>query len=155
MAVGYRTIAIAGIRDLIMIAGIDSTIEAVKARVRSISGDDTTSRVFFHVYGKNGVMSKLEPLKDVVSHELGLVIEVVADTQEKADTLCSPTRSTMLHYGYPGRVATAGNLAFPFSPSDTSAGAVYEFGIYHLMTADGKVMLPFRMEEIDYRETQS
>jgi len=41
----------------------------------------------------------------------------------------------LLHYGYPGRISTAGNLAFPFSPSDFKVGEVYEFSIYHLMEA--------------------
>ena len=31
-----------------------------------------------------------------------------------------------------GNEATAGNLAFPFSPSDFAGGAVYEFALYHL-----------------------
>jgi hypothetical protein len=43
------------------------------------------------------------------------------------------TRSTLLHYGYPGRIYTAGNLAFPFSPSDMKMGEVFEFSVYHLM----------------------
>ena len=38
----------------------------------------------------------------------------------------------MLRYGYPGRRSTAGNLAFPYSPSDFHAGEVYMFSIYHL-----------------------
>ena len=42
----------------------------------------------------------------------------------------------MLHYGYKGRKSTAGNLAFPFSPSDFKVGEVYEFNLYHLMEVD-------------------
>lgn len=147
---GYRTISIAGIRDPIMIAGIDDIIKAVKERVQVILGEDKSSQVFFHIYGKNGVMGSLEPLKDTHPHELGIVIEVVANSQEKADTLCSLTRSTLLHYGYPKRVATAGNLAFPFSPSDTSAGPVYGFALYHLMPVNEKTMFPFHLEKIRY-----
>ena len=60
----------------------------------------------------------------------------VADRQESADAICSFARSSMLHYGYAGRKSTAGNLAFPYSPSDFRAGAVYEFSIYHLMRID-------------------
>jgi hypothetical protein len=45
-------------------------------------------------------------------------------------------RSTLLHQGYPGRIATAGNLAFPFSPSDLKMGPVYEFSLYHLLRID-------------------
>ena len=146
--VGYRTISVAGTRDPIMIADIDKTLAAVKARVEHILGDEAKAKVFFHRYGKNGVMGALEPLKDTVSHELGIVIEVVAKTQEEANTVCSLTRSTLLHYGYPGRVATAGNLAFPFSPSDTPAGAVYEFSLYHLMPIDPATAFPFKMEDV-------
>ena len=68
--------------------------------------------------------------------ELGIVIEAVAPTQQMADTLCSFARSTMLHCSYQGRVATGGNLAFPYSPSDLPAGEVYGFSIYHLMSVN-------------------
>ncbi|MDH4041136.1 MAG: 3-methylaspartate ammonia-lyase, partial [Gammaproteobacteria bacterium] len=61
---------------------------------------------------------------------------------------CSLTRSTLLHFGYRGRMATAGNLAFPFSPSDLRAGEVYEFSVYHLLPADPLALFPVRVEEI-------
>lgn len=150
--VGYRTLSIAGTRDPIMISTIDSILDTVKARVAAILGEEAKARVFFHLYGKNGVMGDLEPVKDSTSHELGIVIEVLADTQEAADTVCSLTRSTLLHYGYPGRVATAGNLAFPFSPSDVRAGAVYEFSLYHLMPVDPQTAFPFRLETVGAKE---
>ncbi len=53
-----------------------------------------------------------------------------------SEAICGVTRSTLLHYGYPGRIATAGNLAFPFSPSDAKMGAAYEFSVYHLMPVE-------------------
>lgn len=146
--VGYRTISIAGTRDPIMIASIDEILATVRARVDKIIGAEATARVFFHCYGKNGVMGDLEPDKGALAHELGILIEVVASSQEQADTLCSLTRSTLLHYGYPGRVATAGNLAFPFSPSDIKAGAVYEFSIYHLMDLPADTLFPVRLEQV-------
>jgi hypothetical protein len=52
----------------------------------------------------------------------------------------------MLHFGYPGRKSTAGNLAFPYSPSDVSAGAVYTFNVYHLLEVDDpKRLFPIKM----------
>ena len=63
---------------------------------------------------------------------LGVIIDVVGKTQEIADTVCALVRSRMLHCDYPGRKTTAGNLAFPFSPSDIHVGAVYEFSVFHL-----------------------
>ncbi len=67
---------------------------------------------------------------------MGIVIDALADTQAHADTICAFARSTMLHYGYEGRRATAGNLAFPYSPSDFHAGDVYSFSVYHLMDVE-------------------
>jgi hypothetical protein len=69
-------------------------------------------------------MGSLEPGAEP-AHELGIVIEAVAGTQELANTICAFARSTMLPHGYPGRISTAGNLAFPYSPSDFKAGEVY------------------------------
>ncbi len=50
--------------------------------------------------------------------EVGILCEVKGrDRQQTKDALAF-VRSSLLHYGYPGRLSTAGNLAFPFSPSD-------------------------------------
>lgn len=146
--VGYRSLAIAGVRDPIMINSIDQILKTVQDKVEQNLGDNADARVFFHIYGKNGVMGALEPQKTTQAHELGIVVEVVAPTQQAADTVCSLTRSTLLHYGYPGRVATAGNLALPFSPSDIQAGVVYEFSLYHLMPLPAEDLFPFRIEHV-------
>lgn len=145
--VGYRTVSIAGTRDPIMIREIDGTIAAVRKNVAEIYKDQTWEyRLNFIVYGKDGVMGPLEPHPQTESaHELGIVIEAVAETQALADTVCATARSTMLHYGYPGRIATAGNLAFPFSPSDFHAGKVFEFSVYHLLETDDPAAY-FRIE---------
>jgi hypothetical protein len=145
---GFRSISIAGTRDPIMIAGIDAILTAVSKQVEAMNAGKTRGQVYFHVYGKDGVMGPTEPVKETRSHELGIVIESVAPTQEEADTLTSVTRSTLLHYGYPGRIATAGNLAFPFSPSDIRAGEVYEFSIYHLMDVDDPADFPLEVVEV-------
>jgi hypothetical protein len=94
-------------------------------------------------------MGPLEPLLDTVSHELGIVIEVIGKTQETADTICSFARSTMLHSSYPGRKATAGNLAFPFSPSEFRGGEVFNYNIYHLMeVADPFELFPMEIVNV-------
>ena len=140
--IGYRTVSVAGTRDPIMISKIDDIVEGVRARVADNYRDKGYQyHLNFTIYGKNGVMGNLEPVKDAHPHELGIVIEVVADTQEQADTICASARSTMLHYGYEGRRATAGNLAFPFSPSDFHAGRVYVFSMYHIIEVDDPTSL--------------
>lgn len=143
--IGYRTISIAGVRDPIMISQIDDVVAGVKERVADNFQELRDYHLHVHCYGKNGVMGALEPNPEP-AHELGLVIEAVGPNQEVADTICSFARSTLLHYGYPGRKSTAGNLAFLYSPSDVSAGAVYKFNVHHLMqVADPKSSFPMKL----------
>ncbi len=146
---GYRTACIAGTRDPVMIGQIGPILETVQGQVDRILKDEKVGgKIFAHVYGKNGVMGALEPLKTTAAHELCIVIEAVAPTQAEADSLCGIFRSTLLHYGYPGRISTAGNLAFPFSPSDMPLGKLFEFGIYHLMEASPTALFPVTVEEL-------
>ncbi len=133
--IGYRTLSIAGVRDSIMISKIDEIIDTVKDKVWSNFENFNSNEFFldFKIYGKNGAMGIFENLDFGSGQEIGIVIEAVAPTQELANTICSFARSTLLHFGYDGRISTAGNLAFPFSPSDFKAGEVYEFSVYSLM----------------------
>lgn len=148
--VGYRTISCAAAKDPIMISKIDEIVESVKERVNNNFENYGIKDFFldFKIYGKNGVMSMFKGIEDEVSKELMIIIEAVAETQEQADTICGFARSTMLHFGYDGRIATAGNLAFPFSPSDCKVGEVFEFNIYHLL----KITDPVGMFPVSYLE---
>lgn len=141
--IGYRTVSIAGTRDPVMIERIDDIIEGVRERVADNFREKNWKYTLnFHIYGRDGVMGPLEPTPSTAGvHELGIVIEATAGTQRQADTICAFARSTMLHYGYEGRRSTAGNLAFPYSPSDFHAGEVYVFSIYHLLHVDDPVSL--------------
>jgi hypothetical protein len=145
---GFRTICISGIRDPVLIRQID----AVLSDVRRCAENELQHRgkILFHIYGKNGVMGEMEPEKGLFSHEIVLLIEVVSPSQSESDSICAYVRSTLLHYGYPERVSTAGNLAFPFSPSDMAYGEVYEFNVYHLLSLDD----PLRLFPITIREVQ-
>ncbi|MBE6969085.1 MAG: DUF1446 domain-containing protein [Ruminococcaceae bacterium] len=147
---GYRTVSICGNRDPIFIEHLDEVLENVK-REALANFKDFDARLDFIVYGRNGVMGSLEPTPVVTSHEVGIVIDAVADTQEHANAVCSVARSTMLHYGYEGRIATAGNLAFPFSPSDIKVGPVYTFNVYHLLETDDPAGL-FPRTEYEFKE---
>lgn len=152
---GYRTVSIAGTRDPVFIARVDEVIEGVKSRTENNFADISPDkyRLLFHIYGKDGVMGRLEPQPNITAHELGIIIEAVAESQDLANTICSFARSTMLHYGYPGRVSTAGNLAFLYSPSDLEAGEVYKFSIHHLIKIQDPCSL-FPMEIIEVKEGQ-
>ena len=131
--IGCRSISIAGMRDPSGVAHLDEIEKGVRAAVAEsasfVKPDEYSLR--FLRYGLDAVTGDNEA-PDIMPREVGLVIEAIAPTQEQADALVALARSKALHQGFPDRKATAGNLAFPFSPSDFSGGEVYEFALYHL-----------------------
>ncbi|MCL2576278.1 MAG: DUF1446 domain-containing protein [Defluviitaleaceae bacterium] len=134
--VGYRTVSFASACDPIMISRINEIVQAVKDKVASnFEGKIDDYFLDFKIYGANGG-SFCSSSVNTPPAEIAIVIEAVAPTVANADTICSFARSTLLHFGYEGRKSTAGNLAFPFSPSDFSGGAVYGFSLYCLMPHD-------------------
>ncbi|MEM7250062.1 MAG: acyclic terpene utilization AtuA family protein [Pseudomonadota bacterium] len=135
---GYRQITIGGVRDPRFIERIEdiqaTVIDTIKETQAGLISASQYS-IKFHRYGLDGVMGDWEPNK-TPAHELGLLVDVVGQTPAIAEAVCGLARSTLLHVSYPGRQATAGNLAFPFSPAELDGGPVYEFNIYHLMDID-------------------
>lgn len=147
---GYRTIFIAGARDPIFIKQIDAILARVIDTTRDYYGEipPETYRIIPHLYGKNGVMGELEPVK-TPAHELCIIVEVAAATQAIATAICGKIRTSLMHAPYPGRIATAGNLASPFTPLEIPLGQACEFNVYHLMQVDSPTALfPVQYEEI-------
>ena len=95
-------------------------------------------------------MGEMEPLKDVVPHEVGLMGEVTAPTQAAANAICSSARIAVLHTPYPGQMATAGNFAIPLNPPENADRAGLQASrIYHLMEVDSPTdLFPIRYLEI-------
>lgn len=138
--IGYRSAFIAGIRDDVLIKSIDAFSEEVKkqsaAKIKKLfhaSDDDFTINLRW--YGKNGVMGERE-IQAGHAFEVGLLADVVASTQQLADEMIAVVRSQALHQYFEGRLCTAGNLAFPYSPQTMSLGPVYEFCINHVVQVD-------------------
>lgn len=132
-----RAFVIAGVRDPLLIASIEKVEAEVSAQVREYYREipSNSYRINFYNYGKNGVLGDRE-CETFTGYEIGVLFEVIAKEQELANSICASVRSTFLHYGYEGRKSTAGNLAFPFAPSDIPFGNVYEFSVYHLMQVE-------------------
>lgn len=149
--VGHRHIAIGGIRDPRMISQIQQIEEDIRIRLtQNLQGrlDPSSYTLTIRRYGLDGVMGALEPVQQP-AHELGLLVDAVGETPEIAETVCAMARSLLLHWGYPGRIATAGNMAFPFSPADIPGGEVFAFNIYHLMEVDDPIA-PFPFEILEF-----
>jgi hypothetical protein len=138
---GYRSICVCGTRDPLLIGRIDNFLETVRQEVATkaaaFGASPESYQLGIRVYGRDGVMSTREPLRDMYPHELGFVIEVVAQqSQEMASAVLGMARTNMLHTDFPGRLCREGNMAFPFSPSDIDVGPVYRFSIYHVAELD-------------------
>jgi Domain of unknown function (DUF4387)/Acyclic terpene utilisation family protein AtuA len=84
------------------------------------------------VYGRNGV--QMTPV-DGSQREQGIIIETAAKTEAAAVLLASVLTHYLIHYGYPGRKATAGNIAYPLSPNLISFKR--EDGIYGAIVPSG------------------
>ena len=146
--IGHRAICIAGVRCPTMIKRIDGILRAAHEEVVSYMKPHAI-RVNFHVYGRDGVMKGLEPQKSITSHELGLVMEVLADDADIALAACHHLSGGLLHVHYEGQINTSGNMAFPYSPSDFSVGPAYVFSAYHLMKVTGAhEMFPIHHETV-------
>ena len=136
---GYRTICPATIYDPMTIEKFPEIVKTVNAFVKENTRSSLPEDSYTVSYKTSGGKEST----------LGIVIDVVGSTQEIADTVCALVRSRMLHCDYEGRKSTAGNLAFPFSPSDIHVGAVYEFSVFHLAEVDSLLETSkFKIEEI-------
>jgi len=142
--VAYRTFVLAGIRDPILLENIDDIERRVKEQVNDYYDEIPQSDydVNFYNYGMNAVLGNKEKAV-FTGHEIGVMIEVIGKDQELANSICATARSTFLHFAHEKRKSTAGNLAFPFAPSDIEFGPVYEFSVYHLMEIETN---PFPIE---------
>lgn len=132
---GFRTIFIGGIRDPILISQIDDFLERVRKYTQNLFPELDQSeqcRLIYHIYGKNGVMGPLETAT-ATPHEIAVLGEVVAPTQELSHTIANNARASILHFAYPGQMATTGNFASPLSPHEQEVGAVFKFSLYHLV----------------------
>lgn len=141
--VGYQSIVLGSIRDPVMIRQIDEWMERLKKKVNERIADlyeDQGIResilIFYHLYGKNGTMGTLEPVKKTLSHELCLVIEATAGTQEIANTVASSARHLALHLPVPEWSGLISGVAFPYSPAHLQRGRVYRFNMNHIMEID-------------------
>ena len=123
---GYRTICPATIYDPQTIGQFDSMTKIVLDFVRENTKNTLPDDSYSITFKTNGGPET----------SLGIIMDIVGQTQDIADTVCALVRSRMLHCDYPGRKSSAGNLAFPFSPSDIHVGPVYEFSVFHLAKVD-------------------
>lgn len=151
--VGYSAITFAGTRDPGLIGQLDTFMqsirESVATKVAALQVSPEEYQLVLRLYGQNGVMGDWEPIDNPTSHEIGILAEAVAKTQDVANAVISVTRVTLLHTDFPGRMCKEGNMAFPFSPSDIERGALYEFSLRHVVEPEDPLeMFPIEYESV-------
>ena len=83
-------------------------------------------------YGLNGVVNWPDP-PDPLPREIGILVECIAPDAARAKAVITVTKQYFLHHGFPGRLSTAGNLAFPFTPPEIEVGTAWRFSLHHVM----------------------
>lgn len=145
--VGERYLGLAGIRDPYTIANIDKVLEWALQQVEERhAGKDY--KVSYRVFGKNGVMGDLEPIKETKSHELLVVVEGIAPTKELAQEVALIATRQIFYARLPEVKGTAGTAAFIID-GVTEMDAAYEWTMNHVIEVDDPMEL-FDLHMIEF-----
>ena len=145
---GARAVLVAGSTDPVFIAKAQEIAASVEAMVRELVPPNPKRpyELFFRFYGL-GVVGG-QPVT-TVPEEVGVLVECIGETEEEARAVAATAKQYLLHAPFPGRISTAGNLGFPFTPPEMTAGDAYRFSIYHIMEVDDLAPLfPVSIETI-------
>jgi len=146
--VGERYLGMAGIRDPYTIKNIDKVIDWAKAQVKErFDGEDY--QLSYRIFGKNGVMGDLEPIKETKSHELLVVVEGVAPTKKMAEEITLIGTRQIFYARLPEVKGTAGTAAFVVDEVIEISPA-FEWTMNHTVAVDDPTELfPITMIDID------
>jgi hypothetical protein len=129
--VGERYVGLCGIRDPYTVAHVDQVIGWAREQVRQRFGD-SGYQLHYNVYGRNGVMGDLEPLKDKPGHELCVFVQGVAPTAEMAEEVAMIGLRQMFYARLPDVKGTAGSVAFPLDEV-LHASPAYRWTLNHTL----------------------
>lgn len=139
--VGERYVGMCGIRDPYTVANVDRVIGWAREKVRERFGT-TGYELHYTVYGRDGVMGALEPLRDQPGHELCVLVQGVAPTKEMAEEVTMIGLRQMFYARLPDVKGTAGSVAFPLDEV-LHASAAYRWTLNHTMeVADPLALFP-------------
>lgn len=135
--VGHRVVMMAAVADPGFIAVSDKILQGVQDGVAELitSTSDAPWGLTFRRYGIDGIMDWPTP-PDTPPREIFILGECVAPDAETARAVAAAARQQLLHFGFPGRLCTGGNLAFPVTPPELDAGPAYAFSLYHILQLD-------------------
>lgn len=144
--VGERYMGLCGIRDPYTIANVDRVIAWARDKVRERFGD-SGYELHYKVYGRDGVMGDLEPLRDQPGHELCVMVQGVAPTAEMAEELTLTGLRQMFYARLPDVKGTAGSVSFPLDEV-VRTSAAYRWTLNHtLPVEDAGELFPTHLTE--------
>ena len=148
--VGERAVLLCGSADPRFIEQCKTLLPKVAELVQSLVCEDqpVDYTLRFRVYGIDGVRMVV-PNNEPPPGEVFIMGECIAPSRERAAEVVRTCKQFLLHFGYPGRLSTAGNVAFPFTPPEVSLGPAYRFNIYHLLHVDdADALFPVEIETL-------
>jgi hypothetical protein len=137
--VGERYVGICGIRDPYTVANVDRVIAWAREQARLRFGD-SGYELHYNVYGRDGVMGELEPLRDQPGHELCVMVQGVAPTKEMAEELTMIGLRQMFYARLPDVKGTAGSVAFPLDEV-LHASPAYRWTLNHTVEVNDPMEL--------------
>jgi hypothetical protein len=148
--IGERAVLLCGSADPRFIAQCKALLPSVADLVQGLVCEDQPPdyTLRFRVYGIDGVRM-IVPEDEPPPGEVFIMGECIAPTAERASEVVRSCKQFLLHYGYNGRLSTAGNVAFPFTPPEVSLGPAYRFNVYHLLRVDdADALFPVEIETV-------
>ncbi|AOZ05294.1 acyclic terpene utilization AtuA family protein [Cupriavidus malaysiensis] len=144
--VGERYVGLCGIRDPYTIANVDRVIAWAREQVRARFGPDGYA-LHYNVYGRDGVMGELEPLRDRPGHELCVMVQGVAPTAGMAEEVAMIGLRQMFYARLPDVKGTAGSVSFPLDEV-LRASPAYRWTLNHTIeVADPMALFPTHLTE--------
>src|SRR5580692_2949303 len=135
--IGHQSVMIGGIRDPYIVNRLDQWLGEVRAiidrsveRLLGLSPSEWTLTV--HVYGRDAIMGRMEPERSAVPHEVGIIVEATAGTQDTATKIAQLARQPFLHHGVPEWMGGITSFACLHNPAHIERGAVYRFNLNHI-----------------------
>lgn len=144
--IGEMYMGIAGVRDPYTVKNIEKVIEWVKEQVKERFGE-TGYKLHYRVFGKNGVMGQLEPVKEIKSHELCIVVQGIAPTKELAKEITTMGTRHIFYARLPEVKGTAGLAAFMIDEV-LYAKPAYRWTLNHTVEVDNPMEL-FKLKTIE------
>lgn len=151
-SVGFQAIIIGGVREPYILRHLDDWLDAMRerfaTRVQEIFGGrigPSDYNIHTRIYGRDGVMGKLEPLAHEIGHEVAILFTITTPDEATTEAMAKTFAHFALHYPIPEWSGLISGLAFPMGPANVSIGEVFRFNLNHVVSPEHPLEM-FRTE---------